>query len=172
MKNFLYLILGIIIGAALAYLYNTKDETDATVELKQVNLPQGIITPAEAMRLDKAYNIKHNIINDSLFKKDPNGGDNRSSWYALKDIESYLHYAKNQANELGYQLDGLRVYLGSYPKEDKQSGLTTMFFIPTGVKKIDEGSMFSLRQGSIDIPGGDGLNKGSNGNPPSENYPQ
>jgi hypothetical protein len=32
--------------------------------------------------------------------------------------------------------------------------------------------MFSLRQGSIDIPGGDGLNKGSNGNPPSANYPQ
>ena len=169
MKNILYFIIGLIIGAALAYLYNSTDEVN---DLKQLSAPKGIITPEEAMGLDQAYNLKHQIINDSLFKKSPNGGDNRSSWFALKDIETYLHYAKNQANDLGYQLDGLRVYLGSYPNQNGQSGLTTMFFIPTGIPKIDEGTIMSWRQGSNDIPGGDGLNKGSNGNPPSSNYPQ
>ena len=71
-----------------------------------------------------------------------------------------------------YTLDGLRVYLGAYPSKGGETGLTTMFIVPTGVKDTSQGSMFSIKAGSGDIPGGDGLNFGQEGDPPGANYPQ
>jgi hypothetical protein len=47
-----------------------------------------------------------------------------------------------------------------------------MFFIPTGSESVAQGSMFTLPQGSNDIPGTNGLNHGENGMPPGANYPQ
>ncbi|OZV69962.1 hypothetical protein [Winogradskyella aurantia] len=170
MKNFGLLILGIVIGAVFMHFYSTKQET--TLE-QAIVPPKGLIKPAEAMALDKAFDIKHRIINDSLFKQSADGGDNRSSWYSIDEIENYIMYAKDQAQDLGYTLDGLRVYLGSYPNAKDKAGLTTMFFIPTGTKNISKGSFLNAIQNqSPDIPGGDGLNRGSNGIPPGENYPQ
>ncbi|MBO3117465.1 hypothetical protein J4050_11945 [Winogradskyella sp. DF17] len=170
MKNFLSLIVGIIVGGALMYYFGSKDDIK---EMAQEIRPNGLISPAEAKVLDQAYTIKHNIINDSLFKKSTNGGDNRSSWFALEDVEGYIQFAKKEAGTLGYTLDGLRVYLGSYPNSKGETGLTTVFFIPTGKQNVSDGSMFTLPQGGgSDIPGGSGLNRGSSGQPPSNNYPQ
>lgn len=170
MKNFGLLLLGIVIGAVVMHFYSTKQET--IVDQAAVS-PKGLIKPAEAMALDRAFDIKHGIINDSLFKQSADGGDNRSSWYSIDEIENYIIYAKDQAKDLGYTLDGLRVYLGSYPNEKDKAGLTTMFFIPTGTKNISKGSFLSAFQNqSPDIPDADGLNRGSNGIPPGENYPQ
>lgn len=169
MKNFGLLILGIIIGALAMYFYCCRDTE--TVEVAEINKPAGLITPKEARALDQAYNIKHSIINDSLFKKSGTG-DNRSAWWSIDDINSYLDYAENQAGELGYTLDGLRIYLGSYPDAKGEAGLITMFFIPTGSESVAQGSMFTLPQGRNDIPGANGLNHGENGMPPGANYPQ
>ena len=169
MKNFGLLILGVIIGALAMYFYCSKN-VESVVEA-EINKPAGLITPKEAKALDEAYNIKYSVINDSLFKKSTTG-DNRSSWWSIEDIQSYINYAENQAGELGYTMDGLRVYLGSYPGKPGETGLTTMFFIPTGSESVAQGSMFTLPQGSNDIPGANGLNLGSNGYPPSANYPQ
>jgi hypothetical protein len=70
-------------------------------------------------------------------------------------------------------MDGLRVYLGAYPKVDGQEGLTTMFIVPTGKENKSKGSMFPIFQGgSGDIKGADGLNLGTQGHPPGANYPQ
>ncbi|WP_299130939.1 hypothetical protein [uncultured Winogradskyella sp.] len=171
MKNLGTLLLGVIIGGAIMYFYCCKESDQ--MEIREIAAPKGIITPKEAMALDQAYNIKHRIINDSLFKKSTDGGDNRSSWWSLEDIQNYINYAENQSGELGYTMDGLRVYLGSYPDSKGQTGLTTMFFIPTGKKNIAQGSILLKPQiGSNDITGADGLNMGGQGDPPSANYPQ
>ncbi|WP_231850219.1 hypothetical protein [Winogradskyella sp. PG-2] len=71
--------------------------------------------------------MKHKIINDSLFRKSTTRGDNRSSWWSIEDIQNYINYAENQAGELGYTMDGLRIYLGSYPNSKGETGLTTLF---------------------------------------------
>lgn len=170
MKNLLSLLAGLIIGAALAYVFIDRDMTMTDA---QITPPKGLISPAEAKTLDQAFNLKHRIINDSLFKTSTDGGDNRSSWFALSEVEAYLAYAKQQTSDLGFTMDGLRIYLGSYPDSKASTGLTTMFLVPTGTKNTSQGAFFSLPQGgSPDIDGGDALNKSSNGMPPSANYPQ
>ncbi len=171
MKNFGLLILGIILGACAMYFYGSIDQEEITSQSRAV-APKGIITPAQAKVLDLAFNKKHRIINDSLFKKSTDGGDNRSSWWSLEDIQSYINYAENQAGELKYTMDGLRVYLGSYPNVKGETGLTTLFFVPTGYKNTAQGSMLPMQIGHGDIPGGDGLNIGQQGKPPGANYPQ
>jgi hypothetical protein len=171
MKNLGLLFLGILLGALAMYFYccNEQEELESgppTVAVK------GIISPAQAKVLDEAYNIKYAVINDSLFK-DSKTGDNRSSCWSIEDIQNYINHAENQAGELGYTLDGLRVYLGAYPSTKEETGLTTLFFIPTGTKIKGQGGMIpSIQGGSGDIKGADGLNMGSNGIPPSANYPQ
>jgi len=169
MKNFGLLVLGIILGALAMYFYCCNDG-DLAVE--EPTKPSGLISSKEAKVLDEAYNVKHRIINDSLFKKSTDGGDNRSSWWSTEDIQNYINHAENQAGELGYTMDGLRVYLGSYPQVDGQEGLTTMFFVPTGTENTSKGNMSPIVFGSNeDIPGGDVLNNGGHGNPPGANYP-
>ena len=170
MKNLGSIILGIIIGALLMYFFGSQYIKEDPMAMTS-SAPKGIISPKEAKTLDQAYNLKHRIINDSLFK-DSKTGDNRSSWWAIEDIQNYINHAENQAGEFGYTMDGLRVYLGAYPSKDGETGLTTMFFIPTGKKNTSQGSIFPIQIGSSDIPGGDGLNLGHGGHPPGANYPQ
>ncbi len=172
MKKLGPLLLGLIIGALAMYFYCNQGESEMTI-VPEISKPKGVITPAQAKTLDQAYNIKHNIINDSLFRKSADGGDNRSSWWSIEDIQNYINYAENQADELGYKMDGLRVYLGSYPaKPGEMAGLTTMFIVPTGKKNTSQGAVFAVQPMSGDIPGGDGLNIGQSGEPPGSNYPQ
>ena len=169
MKNLGLFILGIVLGALAMYCYCSDDETELTSP--EVIVPKGVITSAQAKTLDQAYNLKHSIINDSLFKGSKTG-DNRSSWWPLEDIQNFINYAENQAGKKGYTMDGLRLYLGSYPNSNGDTGLTTLFFIPTGYKNTSEGSMIPFQGGSGDIPSAEGLNKGGNGQPPQANYPQ
>jgi hypothetical protein len=171
MKKLGLLILGMILGALAMYFYCSSDQMEVASESPTAS-PKGIITSKQAEILDVAFNLKHRIINDSLFKKSTDGGDNRSSWWAIEDIQNYINHAEHQAGELGYNMDGLRVYLGSYPGKNGETGLTTMFFVPTGSKNTSQGSMFPIQLGSGDIPGGDGLNLGHEGIPPGANYPQ
>lgn len=171
MKNFGLLILGIILGALATYFYCNKD-VDSMSGPPTITEPSGLIKPDKIKSLTQAYNQRHKIITDSLFKN-AKTEDNRSSWFKLEDIENYLTYAKQQAKDNNHVLDGLRLYLGAYPTLDKDNpGLTTLLFVPTGYEKKSEGSFFSLQGGSGDLTGSDGLNKGGNGDPPSSNYPQ
>ncbi|WP_299364793.1 hypothetical protein [Winogradskyella sp.] len=171
MKNFGLFILGAIIGALTVYFICCKDDSSIKGISKSA-VPNGLITPLEATALDQAYDLRHSIISDSLLKNTETG-DNRSSWYPIADIRSYLEYAEQQADSLGYILDGLRIYAGAYPDTKEGPGLMTMFFIPTGTRNTAQGSMFSLLQGgSNDIGGANGLNMGGQGDPPGAKYPQ
>ncbi|MFC5194945.1 hypothetical protein ACFPH8_06355 [Bizionia hallyeonensis] len=169
MKNVSLLIIGAIIGALATYYFcpNCAGHDDTVGGIVK---PAGVITSKEAMVLDEAFNSRHQLISDSIVMRP----DNRSAWWSIEDIKNYIKYAENQSQELGYQMDGVRLYLGAYPDSPKEGvGYTTMFFVPTGTQALSEGSSMPLdfkRQGG-DIPGGDGLNKGNMGDPPSANYP-
>src|SRR5690606_7833221 len=134
--------------------------------------PKGVITPEEAKELDTAFNSRHELISDSIVGRP----DNRSSWYSLSDMRDYLDYAVSETKDLGYTMDGVRVYLGAYPDTDNEVGYTTLFFVPTGFLASAEAGMnpftSALPPTNPDIPGGPGLNVGGGGNPPSANYPQ
>lgn len=167
MKNFVMLILGIVIGALAMYFYCCQPKTELTI-----TAPKGLISPDQAKTLDQAYNERYRLISDSLVKRE--GGDNRSSWYGLDEVRNYLNYAENKAKERGYTMDGVRIYLGAHPPENGVAGYTTMFFVPTGKPNKASASMFnfSMQSNGGDIPGGEGLDYGNHGYPPDANYPQ
>ncbi|GAB4162231.1 MAG: hypothetical protein Tsb0033_20980 [Winogradskyella sp.] len=164
MKKLLTLLVGLVLGIAGTYYYLSTNQN-----LEEMTKPKGLITPTQIEALDKAYNSRHAIISDSLIKTP----DNRSSWYSIEEIEAYIAYAKQQADSLGYTLDGLRLYAGAYPDSKEGPGLMTMFFVPTGYQNVSEGSILPTTQGGgNDLEGADGLNFGKKGDPPSANYPQ
>lgn len=149
------------------YFYFNKFSEDVAV-----SAPKGLITPDQARTLAGAYDSRHQLISDSIVKR--SGGDNRSSWYALNDVRQYLNYAEKEAEQLGYIMDGVRIYLGAHQKDQNGAGYTTMFFIPTGRPHKSAASMFNfnLQLTGGDIPGGGGLDMGGMGDPPNANYPQ
>lgn len=167
MRNFLILIVGVLIGAVAMYLYCCQPTSEVSV-----TTPKGLITADQMKQLDQAYNPRHRLISDSIVNRA--GGDNRSSWYDLDEVRNYLNYAEKEAEKLGYTMDGIRVYLGAHPDQNGQAGYTTMFFVPTGRSNQAVASMFSfsMADDSGDIPGGGGLNHGGQGDPPEANYPQ
>ncbi|MEO5787698.1 hypothetical protein [Gelidibacter sp.] len=168
MKNFMILVIGILIGALAMYFYCCQSNEEKVVS----SAPKGLITPDQAKSLDLAYNPRYKLISDSLVTR--KGGDNRSSWYGLDQVRNYLNYAEREAEKLGYTMDGVRIYLGAHPDQNGEAGYTTMFFIPTGKSHKAEASMlnFSMQSGGGDIPGAGGMDLGSSGNPPRANYPQ
>lgn len=170
MKNVSLLIIGAIIGALATYYFcpNCAGHDDTVGGIVK---PAGVITPEEAKTLDIAFNTRHQLISEQIVMRP----DNRSAWWSLEDIKNYLKYAENQSHELGYKMDGVRLYLGAYPDTNEEGvGYTTMFFVPTGMQALSEGSSmpFHFKRQGGDIPGGDGLNMAGTGNPPSANYPQ
>lgn len=172
MKKLALLILGIILGAGAMYFYFHNDEN--TDDMTEVPSPSGLIKPSEIKTLTEAYNARYDTITNQFFRG-IEGGDNRSSWYSIEDLENYLTLAKQQANDLGYTMNGVRLYLGAHPTIDNVPGYTTLLFVPTGYVNTSEGNMLNppfQKGGNNDIPGGNGLNKGGVGDPPSANYPQ
>ena len=130
-----------------------------------MSTPKGIITPKEAKQLNDTFTERCELISKDITKRP----DNRSSWYALEDIKAYLKYAENQARELGYEMNGIRIYCGAYPTVKGQAGYSTSFIVPTA--NIANGKDANNSDGS-DIPDGDALNNGSTGWPPNASYPQ
>ena len=168
MKNFVLFILGIILGAIIMYFYCCKD----TVEDMAPTPPKGLISASEAQILADAYTPRYDTISSQIVTRI--GGDNRSSWYALEDIQNFINHAENQAGELKYTMNGIRLYLGAHPADAQGAGYTTLFMVPTGYENTSEGSMFNFtfQPQNHDIPGADGLDKGTEGMPPGINYPQ
>lgn len=121
--------------------------------------PSGVITSKEAQTMDQAFDERYAAMSKCIGKD-----DNRSSWWSLDDMRNFLNYAENQARELGYTMDGVRIYEGAHGEK----GYTSMFIAPTGSKGTG-GSRQAAGNG--DIPDCDALNDGGNGNPPSANYP-
>ena len=124
----------------------------------------GLISPKEAKALSNAFTERCEFISKNITKRP----DNRSSWYSLEDIKTYLEYAEKQAKENGHEMNGIRIYFGAYPTTKEGVGYSTSFIVPTArvIDGKDGGG------GNGDIPDGDGLNHGSTGWPPNASYPQ
>ncbi|WP_411766933.1 hypothetical protein [Winogradskyella sp. A3E31] len=177
MKKLSTLIIGFIIGLAAMYWYCNYYQQPQEEEVTIVK-PKGVVTPAVAKGLNNNWTNKRKKAVDSAAGRP----DNRSAWWSLEDIQDYIDYADNQAGELGYELDGLRVYLGVYPGNapNGKADYQTMFIVPTGKKArptdTSEGSFnlfnFSFQGGGgdDDISGADPLNGGNPGKPPSGGY--
>ena len=126
--------------------------------------PKGLISPEEAKGLNDAYTSRCELVSRDITKRP----DNRSTWYSLNDLRTFLDLAEKQAKELGYEMDGIRIYCGAYPTENGQTGYSTSFIVPTASNKIGKEGGGE----SNDITGANGLNHGGSGKPPNASYPQ
>ena len=150
-----------------------KDESvePGTTVKKEIIRPSGVISPERAAVLNDEW-TKTRVSAINKARTEP---DNRSDWWSLEDMRNYLDYAENQATELGYEMDGVRVYYAAYPENDgsENAGNSTIFMVPTGDSFTNKNGEF-LRPdsyGSDDIPDADGLNRGHDGMPPGAGYP-
>lgn len=164
MKKLFLLLLGVVIGFLICYFYSADNIKLGT----PMTTPKGIITPEQAKALDNAYDSRHDLISDSIVGRP----DNRSAWWSIEDMEGFISSAKKQSKELGYDMNGIRVYLGAHAGEGDVVGYTTVFMVPTGSLSLSEGKVLSAPPGNGDIPGANGLNDGIFGDPPAATYPQ
>ncbi|AXP82710.1 hypothetical protein CJ739_3648 [Mariniflexile rhizosphaerae] len=167
MKKLSYIILGIIIGALVTYFFCPREKGEDPVKIVK---PKGVISVEKAKELNANWTLHRKAAVDSAAQKQGRKQDDRSTYWSLEDIENYLGYAKNQADSLGYQMTGIRVYLGVYGKNAglTKKDLTTMFIVPTGKKSTASSLNLNLRGGHEDVPV-DPLNEGAGG---TGGYPQ
>ena len=132
--------------------------------------PTNLISKERAIELSKAHDTKHEAISRVIGKQ-----DNRSTWYSLEELKEYMAYIEAQGREKGYNVDGIRFYVGSYPENDRASGksnTTTIFLAPTGTKEDQRKAMtVSQESSSPDITEIDPFNFGHDGIPPTGVYP-
>lgn len=169
MKKTSLFLLGIILGALATYFFCPRLPKGEVVETKIIK-PMGVISQAQAKALNDNWTLHRKAAVDSAAQKQGRNQDDRSTWWSLKDVEDYLAYAKNQSDSLGYDMNGIRVYLGVYGKNAGQAkkDLTTMFMVPTGKKSMSKASSIMLPPNDGDLPV-DPLNEGQGG---GNSYPQ
>jgi hypothetical protein len=169
MKKLSYIILGIVIGALATYYFCPRTIKNEESGIKIVK-PKGVITPSQAKGLSDNWTTERKRANDSAAKKHGREIDDRSAWWSLEDVNNYLLYSKAQSDSLGYDMTGIRVYLGVYGKNAGQvkKDLTTMFLVPTGKSSKAKASSFILPPSNGDLPVNP-LNDGQGG---QGGYPQ
>lgn len=160
MKKISFIILGFVIGALVTYLFcprQIKEEQPAsnTALKSKVVKPKGVITVAQAKKLNANWTLHRKAAVDSAAKEQGRDVDDRSTWWSLDDIENYITYAKGQSDSLGYTMTGIRVYLGVYGDNYGQTkkNLTTMYMVPTGDKSQSKASFspFNFVRRNTDI---------------------
>ena len=173
MKKLALLLLGILLGFLLCYFFFGKEDMvdDEIVDPKPPRT--GLINSGTMRAMNQAYNTRADLINKGLGII-----DNRSSWYSLEDLRTYLIYAEFQAKGTKTPMDGVRLYVGVNDlSANNGNGNTTLFFAPTSsaITAKSLGSIINLslsaRAGGGDIPGGEGLDLGGVGYPPGSGYP-
>ena len=176
MKKLSYIILGFIIGAALTYYFCPRNPELDAMETRmkmaeEFEMPEGLIERDDAQKLNNNWTEYREGAVDTAAQRQGRKKDNRWTSWTLKEIKNYLAYSKEAAEELGYDMTGIRVYLGVYGAHagSSKKNLTTMFIVPTGKKNNDNASMmpFVFQGDDEDIPLLP-LNKGSGG---SGGYP-
>ncbi|EGV44734.1 hypothetical protein BZARG_338 [Bizionia argentinensis JUB59] len=80
---------------------------DDALSPRKFKASYGIISPERAQELNNNWSAIHaNAIEAAIGKP-----DNRSVKFSLQDIRAYLDYTENQAQDLGYDMDGVRIYI-------------------------------------------------------------
>lgn len=132
--------------------------------------PTNLITSKEASKLSNDFTTKNNLISKDIGKL-----NNCSTWYSLTDLEEYIAYIKAEGKAKGYDVDGIRFYLGSYSNNNrnvKKQKQTTVFLSPTGAKiGTQRTRAVSQNLSSPDISAIEAFNMGHDGWPPNNVYP-
>ena len=137
------------------------------------------ITSKEAKELNQNFIKTKGKALDKIVEKEEGHSHEKdaiSSWFSLDELKEYIAYVEEQGKVQGIDVNGLRVYFGSYAKNDKKAtkkGLSTVFFVPTEPKVgAQQKDGLTNIDGASDVEGIDGMNEGSLGFPPSAVYPQ
>ena len=98
--------------------------------------------------------------------------DTREFWFSLNTLEQYLKYVRAEGEKLDKSNLGIRVYLGTYPREGDypQPGYSTVFFVPTAQQnssKMIQGFAPIILENE-NIKSIDALNFGHGGQPPKD----
>lgn len=130
------------------------------------------ITSQEAKELNQNFvSTRTKAIDVAIGKKDA-----LSSWFSLDDLKEYIAFVESEGKAKGITVNGLRVYFGAYPKNDKnptKNNYATVFFAPTQAKKGSvQNDSATVVITSSDVLAIDALNNGGMGQPPSAEYPQ
>ncbi|WP_111307231.1 hypothetical protein [Confluentibacter sediminis] len=162
MKQLSYIILGLIIGALLTYYFCPRMINQPPGKIVK---PKGVITVEQAKALNDNWTKYRKQAVDSAAKEQGREEDDRSTYWSLEDIENYLDYAKHYSDSIGYNMTGIRVYLGVYGENAGQTkkNLTTMFMVPTLQKAKSLASSFYINMqggGGSNVPP---LNEGAGG---------
>jgi hypothetical protein len=130
------------------------------------------ISSKEAKELNKNF-VK---TRSKAIKKSIGKSDNLSTWFSIHELKKFIAEVEQEGNDIGITVNGIRVYFGAYPKDDKQKkkeNMSTVFMVPTkpyaGSMQKDGGEG---DEGGNDIEGLGALNLGNQGWPPNAEYPQ
>lgn len=166
MKKLGPIILGFIIGAVLTYYFCPRPGEDTPTMAEEIVKPKGVISVAKAKELNNNWTQFRKAAVDSASSREGRPVDNRYTSWSIKDIRDYLNYADQEAGNMGYTLDSVRVYLGVYGKKAsrEKANLTTMFIAPIGSKKVSKASFLPSSMAlSLQTPAIPPLNDGQGG---------
>ena len=188
MKKLAFVLFGVLLGVIASHLMKPNEVSQVLKEKKEMvkpepvlstekeipDPPKGLISPERAQVLSDNYSPRHTIIDKALHIE-----DNRSVWFSIENLEKYIKYAKYESDQIlktENSMNGIRIYLGAYPKKgevSEKANLTTVFLVPTYDNSISKGSMIPvpISLSSANVPGGSPLNEGALGEPPGSAYP-
>ncbi len=148
------------------------------VESQKFETPTQLIKPEFAKELNINYlKERSQIITKVLGIKDAN-----AAWYSIEELENYINYVKTEGEKQKIKINGIRFYLGVYPKDFKEkekAGLTTVFLSPTTLRDLNRSNMqrfvgaaVASEEPNVDVITIDSENFGGMGNPPEMEYGQ
>jgi len=131
------------------------------------------ITSDEAKKLNEDF-VK---TRSKAIKKAIGKSDALSSWFSIDELKQFIADVEKEGKDKGITVNGIRVYFGAYPKDDKEKkkdNMSTVFLAPTKpyVGSMQKDGVGEEEEGGNDIKELGALNLGTSGNPPEAGYPQ
>jgi hypothetical protein len=143
-----------------------------------IEKPKQLISIEKAKELSNNFTqevtLQRNSLQRSSFQGKPAvNNDANAVWYSIETLENYIAYIKQEAENKGYDLDGIRFYFGKYSNSEKdgKAGHTTLFLTPTGQRReAFAKGIQNVNKISNDITEISAMNYGGLGNPPKMEY--
>lgn len=152
---------------------NTPNDRDTPEEEK----PKPTKPPKQTIDYEYAKTLEEEFVNTryEAINKVLNIDDTREFWFDLEELKKYIAYVEYEADRLGYENLGIRIYNGAYPNDKKfpDPGFSTVFLVPTGdIKLKSKGSILTfsmpLSPESNNITDIQSYNYGQAGRPPKK----
>lgn len=142
MENLLLVIVALIVGAIIGYLYCKKQSNNNNEGNPNEKPPHGIISVDEAIELHENYVEK--IKDTSQNPTNPNFRETQFVWFSMGKMRSYIEYLDNleKVNPNNPKISGIRVYFGKYDNHNKYPQQQTVFFNPTIGVELNNEEMF------------------------------